>query len=69
MEVGPLARVLMLYGTDHEQTKELVNLVLGKPTVPELIQHEASPKKMAAALARFTARIPADVNRPGLYYM
>lgn len=31
----------------------LVNLVLGKPTVPELIQHEASPAKMAAALARY----------------
>ena len=24
MEVGPLARVLMLYATGHEQTKELV---------------------------------------------
>jgi hydrogenase large subunit len=34
MEVGPLARVLMLYGTGHEQTKELVNMTLGKLDVP-----------------------------------
>lgn len=33
----------------------LVNLVLGKPTVPELIQHEATPAKMAAALAKYQA--------------
>jgi hydrogenase large subunit len=34
MEVGPLARVLMLYATGHEQTKELVNMTLGKLDVP-----------------------------------
>ncbi len=34
MEVGPLARVLMLYGTGHEQTKELVNMTLGKLDIP-----------------------------------
>jgi hydrogenase large subunit len=28
MEVGPLARVLVMYASGHEQTKELVNLVL-----------------------------------------
>lgn len=30
MEVGPLARVLMLYATGHEQTKELVGMMLNK---------------------------------------
>ena len=30
MEVGPLARVLMLYARGHEQTKELVNMTLSK---------------------------------------
>jgi hydrogenase large subunit len=34
MEVGPLARVLMLYGTGHEQTKELVNMTLSKLDIP-----------------------------------
>jgi hydrogenase large subunit len=34
MEVGPLARVLMLYGTGHDQTKELVNMTLSKLDIP-----------------------------------
>jgi hydrogenase large subunit len=34
MEVGPLARVLMLYATGHEQTQELVNMTLSKLDVP-----------------------------------
>lgn len=34
MEVGPLARVLTLYATGHEQTKELVNMTLNKLDVP-----------------------------------
>jgi len=34
MEVGPLARVLMLYATGHEQTKELVNMTLATLDVP-----------------------------------
>ncbi|MFQ5643554.1 MAG: nickel-dependent hydrogenase large subunit [Thiogranum sp.] len=34
MEVGPLARVLMLYASGHEQTRELVNMALGKLDVP-----------------------------------
>jgi hydrogenase large subunit len=34
MEVGPLARVLMLYAKGHEQTKELVNMALNKLDVP-----------------------------------
>ena len=34
MEVGPLARVLMLYATGHEQTKELVNMTLRTLDVP-----------------------------------
>jgi len=35
MEVGPLARVLMLYATGHSQTRELVGMALGKLSVPE----------------------------------
>ena len=34
MEVGPLSRVLMLYASGHEQTKELVNLTLNTLDVP-----------------------------------
>jgi hydrogenase large subunit len=34
MEVGPLARVLAMYATGHEQTKDLVNLVLSTLNVP-----------------------------------
>jgi hydrogenase large subunit len=34
VEVGPLARVLMLYATGHEQTKELVNMTLTKLDIP-----------------------------------
>ena len=34
MEVGPLARVLMLYARGHEQTKELVTMTLRKLDVP-----------------------------------
>lgn len=34
VEVGPLARVLILYANGHEQTKELVNVVLSKLEVP-----------------------------------
>jgi len=34
MEVGPLARVLMLYAKGHEQTKELVNMTLKKLDIP-----------------------------------
>jgi len=34
MEVGPLARVLMLYATGHEPTKELVNMTLSTLDVP-----------------------------------
>jgi hydrogenase large subunit len=34
MEVGPLARVLMLYASGNELTKELVNMTLSKLDVP-----------------------------------
>lgn len=34
MEVGPLARVLVMYAGGHAQTKELVNLVLSTLNVP-----------------------------------
>jgi hydrogenase large subunit len=35
VEVGPLARVLMLYASGHEQTKELVDMTLSKLEVPQ----------------------------------
>ncbi|MEN8107245.1 MAG: nickel-dependent hydrogenase large subunit [Pseudomonadota bacterium] len=34
MEVGPLARVLMLYASGHEPTKELVGMTLSKLDIP-----------------------------------
>ncbi|TXG87552.1 MAG: nickel-dependent hydrogenase large subunit [Thermomicrobiales bacterium] len=34
MEVGPLARVLMLYAKGHEQTKELIGMTLRKLDLP-----------------------------------
>jgi hydrogenase large subunit len=34
MEVGPLARVLALYATGHEQTRELTDMVLAKLNAP-----------------------------------
>lgn len=34
MEVGPLARVLVMYSKGHEQTRELVNAVLAKLNAP-----------------------------------
>jgi hydrogenase large subunit len=34
MEVGPLARVLMLYATGHDQTRELVGMTLSKLDIP-----------------------------------
>jgi len=34
MEVGPLARVLVLYASGHEQTRELADYALGKLDVP-----------------------------------
>ncbi len=34
MEVGPLARVLMLYASGHEQTRELAGMALGKLDLP-----------------------------------
>jgi hydrogenase large subunit len=34
MEVGPLARVLLLYAKGHEQTKELVGMALNKLDLP-----------------------------------
>ena len=34
MEVGPLARVLLLYASGHEQTKELVEMTLTTLDLP-----------------------------------
>jgi hydrogenase large subunit len=48
VEVGPLARVLLLYAKGHPQTKELVGLVLKKLDVP--------PKALFSTLGRTAAR-------------
>ena len=48
MEVGPLARVLMLYAKGHEPTQALVNSVLG--------QLELTPRALFSTLGRTAAR-------------
>jgi len=48
VEVGPLARVLLLYGTGHAQTKELVGTVLKHLDVP--------PAALFSTLGRTAAR-------------
>jgi hydrogenase large subunit len=57
MEVGPLARVLMLYATGHAQAKELVDMTLAKLQVP--VQALFSTLGRTAARALET-RIMAD---------
>lgn len=63
MEVGPLARVLVLYASGHEQTKELVNYALGKLELP--IEAVFSTLGRTAARALET-KIYADAMQ-GLY--
>jgi hydrogenase large subunit len=48
MEVGPLARVLMLYVKGHEVTQELVNSTLSKLELP--------PRALFSTLGRTAAR-------------
>ncbi|MCC2113041.1 MAG: nickel-dependent hydrogenase large subunit, partial [Hyphomicrobiales bacterium] len=48
MEVGPLARVLMLYAKGHAQTHELVDMTLAKLNVP--------PAALFSTLGRTAAR-------------
>ena len=48
VEVGPLARVLMLYATGHAQTKELVGMTLKKL--------ELEPRALFSTLGRTAAR-------------
>jgi hydrogenase large subunit len=49
VEVGPLARVLMLYATGHAQTRELVNMTLNK-------LGNLPPKALFSTLGRTAAR-------------
>ena len=50
MEVGPLARVLMLYASGHAQTKELVGMTLKKLDVPvDALYLHARPHRRAHA--------------------
>jgi hydrogenase large subunit len=48
VEVGPLARVLLLYATGHAQTKELVEMTLSKL--------EVEPRALFSTLGRTAAR-------------
>jgi Ni,Fe-hydrogenase I large subunit len=48
MEVGPLARMLVAYGSGHARVKELVGLVLGKLSV--------GPEALFSTLGRVAAR-------------
>ncbi|MCB1736970.1 MAG: nickel-dependent hydrogenase large subunit, partial [Gammaproteobacteria bacterium] len=48
MEVGPLARVLMLYASGHEMTRDLVGMTLSKLDLP--------PRALFSTLGRTAAR-------------
>ena len=50
VEVGPLARVLMLYATGHAQTKELVDSTLAKLEVPVTALYSTLGRTAARAL-------------------
>ena len=50
MEVGPLARVLMLYASGHAQTKELVECTLAKLDVPVQALYSTLGRTAARAL-------------------
>jgi len=50
VEVGPLARVLMLYATGHAQTKELVDSTLAKLAVPVTALYSTLGRTAARAL-------------------
>jgi hydrogenase large subunit len=57
MEVGPLARVLMLYAKGHAQTQELVNMTLRKLELPVQALYSTLGRTAARALE---TRIFAD---------
>jgi len=59
MEVGPLARVLMLYAKGHEQTQSLVNSVLAKLDLPV----HALFSTLGRTAARTLARTPCRAGR------
>ena len=50
VEVGPLARVLMLYASGHEQAKELVDSTLAKLDVPVTALYSTLGRTAARAL-------------------
>ena len=50
VEVGPLARVLMLYASGHAQTKELVDSTLAKLEVPVTALYSTLGRTAARAL-------------------
>ena len=57
MEVGPLARVLMLYATGHEATRELANRALAQLNVPLQAMYSTLGRTAARTLE---AKIIAD---------
>jgi hydrogenase large subunit len=50
VEVGPLARVLVLYASGHEQTKDLVESTLGKLDIPVAALYSTLGRTAARAL-------------------
>jgi hydrogenase large subunit len=63
IEMGPLARILVLYASDHNQTKELVDLTLKKLNVPVEALFSTLGRTAARAIE---TRIFADMMR--LFY-
>lgn len=63
MEVGPLARVLAMYAGGHEQTRELVNLVLSSLNVPISAVFSTLGRTAARAIE---SKVFADIMR--VYY-
>ncbi|NWG75672.1 MAG: nickel-dependent hydrogenase large subunit, partial [Rubrivivax sp.] len=63
MEVGPLARVLMLYASGHAQTKELVEMTLKKLDVPVAALYSTLGRTAARTLE---TKIIADAMQ-GMY--
>ena len=56
VEVGPLARVLMMYASGHEQTKELVGMALKKLDLPVQALYSTLGRTAARTLETKTRR-------------
>ena len=52
MEVGPLARVLMLYASGHKETKELADYALKKLEALGLVESGRRGKEKTARITR-----------------